>query len=146
MRTWVFLLYRLPREPSAHRVRVWRKLKGLGAILLENAVWALPGTPALVEQFQWLAQEILEVDGSASVWLAHTGLLGQDEALTQQFRAQAAAAYEQLRCDLELHVVDLATLTRRYRQIQALDYFHVDEGEQVRRALEQAREGTRCNG
>jgi hypothetical protein len=28
---WLILVYHLPREPSRHRVAVWRKLKALGA-------------------------------------------------------------------------------------------------------------------
>src|SRR5215469_5996228 len=131
MRTWVFLLYRLPTEPSARRVHVWRKLKGLGAILLENAVWALPGTPALIEQFQWLAQEILEADGSASVWQAQAGLVGQDEALTRRFIAQVEAAYAQIQCELEQSAADLRALARRYRLVQRVDHFHVELGDEV---------------
>lgn len=146
MRTWVFLLYRLPSEPSAQRVQVWRRLKRLGAILLEHAVWALPGTPALVEQLQWLAQEIIEAEGSASVWQAQAGLPGQDEALVQRFMAQAEAAYDELQRDLAQNTTDLRVLLRRYRQIRALDYFHVERGEQARRALEQARGEAREGG
>jgi hypothetical protein len=139
MRTWVFLLYQLPTEPSARRVHIWRKLKGLGAMLLENAVWALPGTPALIEQFQWLAQEIIEADGSASVWQAQASLVGQDEALMRQFMAQAEAAYAQIQCELEQGGADLQALARRYRLVQRVDHFHVELGDEVRRALEQAR-------
>ena len=143
MRIWVFLLYRLPSEPSAQRVQVWRRLKRLGAILLENAVWALPGAPVLMEQMQWLAQEIIEAGGSASVWQAQAGLPGQDEALIQRFMAQAEAAYDALLCDLAQNTTDLQALLRRYRQVWELDYFHVERGEQARRALEQARGAAR---
>jgi len=44
-RTWVVLVYKIPREPAAGRVSVWRKLKRLGALLLHDAVWLLPETP-----------------------------------------------------------------------------------------------------
>ena len=40
--SWVLLIYRLPREPSRHRVAVWRKLKDLGALYLQDGVAALP--------------------------------------------------------------------------------------------------------
>jgi len=36
---WIVLTYRVPREPSANRVYVWRKLKQLGAIALQDAAW-----------------------------------------------------------------------------------------------------------
>ena len=55
---WVLLVYKIPREPTASRAAVWRKLKRLGALLLHDAVWVLPATPWTREQFQWLAVEI----------------------------------------------------------------------------------------
>jgi hypothetical protein len=39
---WVLMVYRLPREPSRHRVAVWRKLRDLGALYLQDGVAALP--------------------------------------------------------------------------------------------------------
>jgi hypothetical protein len=57
---WVLLMYTVPREPSAPRVALWRKLKKLGAVLAHDAVWVLPETPATREQVRWLAQEIRE--------------------------------------------------------------------------------------
>jgi hypothetical protein len=38
VRNWILLVYKIPNEPSAGRVFVWRKLKKLGAILLHDAV------------------------------------------------------------------------------------------------------------
>lgn len=139
MRSWVFLLYQLPPEPSAPRVHVWRKLKRLGAILLHDAVWVLPATPTTVEQLQWLAQEIREFDGSATVWEARASLAGQDAALESQFIAQVDAAYHEIQVELERPDADLATLSRRYRQVQAQDYFPSGLGKHVRHALEHRR-------
>ena len=36
--TWLLLAYKVPRDPSASRVRVWRKLKRLGAVALQDAL------------------------------------------------------------------------------------------------------------
>ncbi len=142
MRSWVFLLYKIPPEPSARRVQVWRKLKRLGAVLLHDAVWVLPATPYAIEQLQWLAQEILELDGSATVWDAHASLAGQDDALERQFAAQADAAYREVQGELDRPGADLAALFRRYRHVQAHDYFPSGLGEHVRQALERTRETT----
>jgi hypothetical protein len=56
--TWVLLVYTMPREPTAPRVAVWRKLKKLGALRLHDAAWGLPLSDVLLEQMRWLAQEI----------------------------------------------------------------------------------------
>ena len=57
---WLLLAYKIPREPSASRVYVWRKMKQLGAVLLQDAVWVLPESARTREQFQWLAADLLQ--------------------------------------------------------------------------------------
>ena len=47
---WLILVYHLPREPSRHRVAVWRKLKALGALYLQDGVAALPEDAVTREQ------------------------------------------------------------------------------------------------
>src|SRR5262249_30542969 len=93
---WALLLYKVPPEPTARRVYVWRKLKRLGAILLHDAVWVLPATPYTREQYQWLAAEIEEMEGSAMVWEARLSLDEQDSALVERFLAQAEVGYREI--------------------------------------------------
>jgi hypothetical protein len=40
--TWRLLIYRLPTEPSRHRVAVWRDLRRAGAVTLQQGTWAIP--------------------------------------------------------------------------------------------------------
>jgi hypothetical protein len=51
---WLILIYHLPREPSRHRVAVWRKLKALGALYLQDGAAALPDNAVTREQLEWL--------------------------------------------------------------------------------------------
>ena len=145
---WVLLLYRLSTEPSARRVYVWRKLKRLGAVSLQDAVWALPLTPWTVEQFQWLAVEIREMEGSAMVWEAQLRSDGQDEDLVRQFRAQVEATYRKILTALATPDIDrheLIHLSHHYQQTQAQDYFHSSLGLEVRDALERLADQIRFN-
>jgi hypothetical protein len=135
VRQWVLLVYKVPPEPSARRVSVWRKLKRLGALLLHDAVWVLPATPATREQAQWLATEIEEMDGSALVWEATLRLESQDSALVARFVAQAETEYRAILEALERPGADRAALSRQYQHVQAQDYFHVALGAVVRAAL-----------
>jgi hypothetical protein len=141
MSTWVVLVYKIPREPTAARVYVWRKLKHLGALLLHDAVWLLPDTPWTREQFQWLAVEIRELGGEALVWESRMVLPGQDEALVQQFVAEVDSAYQAILTALQQADADLAALARQYQQVQARDYLQSPLGQQVRAALLRARGG-----
>lgn len=40
---WTVLTVRSPADPSRHRVAVWRELRRVGALLLGQGVWAIPG-------------------------------------------------------------------------------------------------------
>ena len=40
--SWQVITYRLPAEPSRHRVAVWRELRRLGAVSLQQGTWAVP--------------------------------------------------------------------------------------------------------
>jgi len=142
--SWALLVFTLPREPSAPRVAVWRKLKKLGAVLLHDAVWVLPAQPALLEQFRWLAAEIRESSGEALVWVAQQGLPDQDDTLVGQFQTQAEMEYLAILSALDAPKsgekndahAERAALARHYQQIHARDYFHAPTGDLVRARLE----------
>lgn len=139
--SWLLLVYKVPSEPSARRVYVWRKLKRLGAVLLHDAVWVLPTNARTRENLQWLAAEINEMQGEALLWESHLSLSGQDEMLAQQFTDMAEAEYRALLADLQQPEPDLAAIGRRYQQVKQQDYFQSPLGEQVRAALMTARGG-----
>lgn len=103
MYSWVLLAYKVPAEPTARRVYVWRKLKRLGALLLHDAVWVLPATAYTLEQFQWLAAEIEEMEGNAMVWEARLGLDGQDSLMRSRFIAQVEEGYREILAAVAAH-------------------------------------------
>src|SRR5262245_56000249 len=63
----LLLLVGLPPSPSSLRVRVWRRLRSLGAVPLKRSAYLLPDTPDRYEDFQWLAQEIQRDGGEATL-------------------------------------------------------------------------------
>jgi hypothetical protein len=132
---WLLLIYRIPREPTASRVYVWRKLKQLGAISAQDAIWVLPATPRTREQFQWLASEIVELEGEASLFLSEVVFASSGPPLREQFEAPVRAAYQEILSALKRRKPDLATLSKKYQQTQEQDYFHCELEEQVRKKL-----------
>jgi hypothetical protein len=139
MPEWLLLHYNVAAKPSARRVYIWRKLKHLGAILLQNAVWVLPETPRTEEHFRWLATEIHEMEGEALVWRSHLVLGLQEEVLVQRFLAQVDGDYARILKNLERRNAELSKLSRLYQQIHARDYFGSRLGRQVRDTLLAAR-------
>ena len=142
MNSWLLLHYTLPAQPSALRVYVWRKLKRLGAILLNETVWVLPDSSRTVEQFQWLTAEIQERNGEAYLWKSNLVLGIQDDMLISKFNEQVDCEYRNVQKELSKKNPDLLKLSRQYQQIAGEDYFHSELGKQVREKLLSLRGGT----
>jgi len=91
---WVLLAYRLPREPSNPRVAVWRKLRRLGAVQMVDGLVALPADARTREQFDWLAEEIVEAGGEAWLWVGHPGSARQERTLASRMAAAVTKDYQ----------------------------------------------------
>src|SRR5579859_2259984 len=131
---WLLLAYKIPRDPTSTRVYVWRKLKRLGALALQDAVWVLPATAVTREQFQWLAAEIEELHGSATLWEARQILEGTDEALVRHFVERPEKEYRKILSDLK-RAADLEGLAKRFQRTQSTDFLRSDLAARVREAL-----------
>src|SRR5918911_2473245 len=78
---WVLLSYRMPREPSTPRIAVWRKLKRLGVAQLLDGLVALPLDPRNREQLEWVAEEVVDAGGDATIWIGRVGSAAQEREL-----------------------------------------------------------------
>ena len=65
--SWLLLIHQLPAKPAYLRVKIWRRLQGIGAVAIKNAVHALPMNEETQEDFEWLLREIREGGGEAFV-------------------------------------------------------------------------------
>src|SRR5436190_22451217 len=65
--SWLLLLYSLPKKRNTARVAVWRRFKKIGAIQVKTSTYLLPDQPAQYEHFQWLAQQIRDYGGDATL-------------------------------------------------------------------------------
>ena len=75
---WLLLIYRVPPEPTRLRSTVWRRIKSLGAIYLQNSVAALPASPANERSLRKLRREIVDMSGTA-ILLTAGALAGEAE-------------------------------------------------------------------
>ena len=92
----MLLVYRIPREPSRHRVAVWRKLRDLGALYLQDGVAALPEDAVTREQMEWLQLRVREAGGEATLWEARPGTTAEEAELVGTFRSAREEAYRAL--------------------------------------------------
>ena len=91
--SWVLLCYRLPRDPSTPRITTWRKLKRLGVAQLADGLVTLPADARTREQLEWIAQEVTEAGGEASIWLAQPASQEQERELATRMAEARAAEY-----------------------------------------------------
>lgn len=66
-RRWLLFIYRVPQDPPGRRAYVWRQLRGLGAVYLQQAATILPARPALYEALGVLAARVKEYGGEVSL-------------------------------------------------------------------------------
>jgi ChrB-like protein len=141
----VLLAYRLPREPSTPRIAMWRKLKRLGAAQLLDGLVALPLDSRNRERLEWLAEEVTDAAGEASIWIGELGSAAQERELAARMSGAVAGEYRavieeaaKLRSQAPgRRRRSLARLRRELRRIRARDYFPPPERELARQAVEQ---------
>ena len=152
---WLLLIYRVPPEPTRLRSTVWRRIKSLGAIYLQNSVAALPASTANERSLRKLRREITDMSGTA-VLMACSVLAGEAE-VRASFQAARNDEYEEIvdKCqdflrqlqkeydeshftyaELEENEVDLVKLRNWYAKIVERDVF----GSSGQAACEQALE------
>jgi hypothetical protein len=150
----VLLVYRLPREPSRHRVAVWRKLRDLGALYIQDGVAALPEDAVTREQLEWLQLRVREAGGEATLWEAKPGTVAEEAELVEEFRSSREEAYraiiaeaERLRRKAQMGGKGLSEqlrkLEREFRAERKRDYFRCPLRGEAAGALKAAREAVR---
>jgi hypothetical protein len=140
----VLLAYRLPREPSSPRISLWRKLKRLGAAQVLDGLVALPLDARTREQFDWLADEVVEAGGEAMVWIGELGAAAQERELAQRMADGVSQNYRRVIADAELARNEttgqrrrtLGRLRRELRRVRLRDYFPTPEREHATAAVE----------
>jgi len=91
---WLLLIYRVPPEPTRLRSTVWRRIKSLGAIYLQNSVAALPANTANERALRKLRREITDMSGTAM--LMSCSVLAGEPEVRASFQAARNDEYEEI--------------------------------------------------
>ena len=145
---WLLLAYRMPREPSTPRIAVWRKLARLGVAKLGDGLVALPADARSQERLEWIADEVTEAAGEATLWRSRLTSASAERALVQRMAAAIAAEYKGLiaatghaQAGSLVKTQTVARLRRELRRISQRDYFPPPERDVARRAVESLASG-----
>jgi hypothetical protein len=148
--SWLLLLYSLPTRKKTERVAVWRRFKKIGAIQIKTSTYLLPDNPPQYEHFQWLAQQIRDFGGDATlVRVQEIEGLSDDNliALFNRARDEEYGAIKQAlhsflarakKTDPEARATELERITRQFREIREIDFFQSARGQDVQMLLRRA--------
>lgn len=92
---WLLFTYKVPAEPAAGRVALWRRLKAMGAVYLQNGVCLLPKTDDHVRRLKILENDATGMGGEA-VLLETIGFdAAQEQKVLDRFRADRDDQYRE---------------------------------------------------
>lgn len=135
---WLLLIHQIPPTPNYLRVKIGRRLQKVGAMAIKSSVYALPNTNDSLEDFQWIAREIVEGGGEASVIEARFVEGLSDEQVEALFQAAREADYravveeaQRLRTEQRrkrgaksaAFSAELARLRKRLGEVVGIDFF-----------------------
>lgn len=155
--TWLILVYRVPSEPTRHRAAVWRKLRNLGAVYLQNSAAAVPRSTDRERALRALRKEIIQkMDGKAYL-LSSNSVAGESD-LIATFNAARDDEYEEIldKCrdflaeidkeiaaehftygELEENEEDLTKLRGWFAKVKARDALGAGKAAKVEAALDE---------
>jgi len=151
--SWLMLIHQVPNAPAYLRVKIWRRLQKIGAVAVKNAVYVLPRSEQSAEDFHWIAREIIESGGDASVCEATfiEGVTTKD--LIALFQEARDADYADLKKEIKEVLEEqraaastgdtwasgfvgrVSRLRERLTELQAIDFFPAPSAKQTETAI-----------
>ena len=139
----MLLAYRMPREPSTPRISVWRKLKRLGVVQIVDGLVAVPDSTTNSEQLGWIANDVLDAAGEATLWTARLSSAKHERELIARLNGEIADAYRAFTSTVEevernrevVGVRERDRLARELRAIVRRDHLGASGRDRAERAL-----------
>jgi hypothetical protein len=154
--SWLLLTVSTAGAPDSLRVQVWRRLRSLGALYLQQGVCLLPARPETARALDRLADRVRHGGGTARLLHLTLSAPGEEASVIAGFQADRAAEYRALLdrlpeftselaaerakgrltyAEVEESEADLARFQRWLAKIAGRDYFGCPLGEQARSAV-----------
>jgi hypothetical protein len=131
------LIYQVPSQPSAARVSIWRELKRIGALYLQQSVCILPATEPLLQTLQKITERITELEGNYHL-LPLTSLPKEEEKkIIDGFVAQSNLQYDEIIENCEVNFtkeIEFETFRQNFTYAEAEEIHQ--ELEKIRRWYE----------
>lgn len=142
---WLLLIHQVPPKPDYARVKIRRRLQSIGAVPLKRTVYALPASEQSREDFEWLAREIVELGGEATICEGTFHEPATDARLIGAQRAERSREYGEIAAAAQRESGDVDRLKRRLALVSGVDHFAAQgraDAEAAIMALEQRKAGS----
>lgn len=98
---WLLFTYKVPAEPAAGRVGLWRKLKGMGAVYLQSGVCLLPKSDDHIRRLKMLETDATSIGGEAVILETIAFDAAQEAKVLDRFHADRDEQYREFigKCD-----------------------------------------------
>lgn len=141
---WLLYSYKAPSDPSTLRVRIWRTLKALGVLYIQQSVCVVPNTQDVRKKIRKLEILIRENRGESQLIVIECFSKTSEETIIQQFNTQRDHEYTEFMeeaiqflnelkketddhnftyREVEENDAELLRLKRWYRKIKRRDFF-----------------------
>ncbi|MDA8229293.1 MAG: hypothetical protein M0T74_16625 [Desulfitobacterium hafniense] len=123
--SWIILSYKVPSEPSTFRVRVWRNLKELGVLYLQQSVCVVPNTPEVAKKIQHVLKVVEESQGEGLLLEVKHFSDESETKLIDTFNQQCIEEWREFLqgCERFLQEIELETKTENFT------FYEVEENE-----------------
>ena len=127
---FTLLVYRMPAKPTAGRVAVWRQLKKIGAIYLQQSVCVFPDNSAVRRDLAPILERIADSSGEFHLLPLRKLDSAEEHKLIQQFQDQTSNHYQEIieNCEVDFtKEIEFETFRKN---------FTYEEAEEVRTEFE----------
>ncbi len=95
-RSWLLLVYRVPTEPASKRVTIWRDLKRMGSLYLQQCVCILPDRPELRTEVERIVEKIEVMDGEHTLFEIPRLRARDEERIIESFQSLRNKEYQEI--------------------------------------------------
>jgi hypothetical protein len=145
---WTLLVYRVPTEPASRRVSIWRQMKRMGALYIQQCVCILPARDDLTVELDRCVASIREMGGDYTLFDIPLLRTGDEDRIVSIFRDLRNKEYDEIVEECETKFVkeiefehfrqnytyaeteeirqDLDKIRRWFKRVVARDWFDAD--------------------
>lgn len=130
--SWIVFVYRLPAQPSRHRVGVWRELRRIGALPIQQSIYVLPEGKENLESLARVASIVEGVGGESfllkaeavdeptRIRLEAAHLLALEEEY-QEFLSECSKFRQEIRKEIRIKKFTRAELAEEEHSLERLE-------------------------